>query len=69
MIPFIGCKKDSNDPIDPVVPVFSIAGNINGNYVSIQAGVDDYYMYSSCKVDSVQLHSFEGTFKKANCTN
>lgn len=69
LIPFIGCKKDSSDPIDPVVPVFSIAGNINGNYVSIQAGVDDYYMYSSCKVDSVQLHSFEGTFKKANCTN
>jgi len=69
LVSFIGCKKNDSKPEDPGYPVFSINGTINGNYVFIQAGVDDYYMYSSCTTDTASLHSFIGTLKKANCSN
>lgn len=66
----ISCKKSEHVDPDSPTPVFSVNGNINGSYVNIQAGVDEYYMYSSNKRDSItNLNSYIGTFKQVNCSS
>lgn len=64
-----GCKKDY-----PVAsngnPVFYFSGNIDGSPVSLKAGVNDYYMYSSYVQDSSSnVYGFLGDLKQTNCTN
>ena len=70
LIQVLSCKKNEPEtPNDEVNPVFFVNGIINGSSVNIQAGIDDYYMYSSNSVNTSNLHSFTGTLKKVNCSN
>ena len=64
------CKKNE-DPI-PVVeqPVFKATGTINGQPLNIQAGVDDYIMYSDYTFDSnASVFEFNGSLRKFNCAS
>ena len=64
-----GCKKDY-----PVAsngtPVFYFTGNIDGSSVSLKAGVNNYYMYSSYAQDSSSsVYRFLSDLKQTTCTN
>ncbi len=65
-----GCKKDAIPSTDEVEsPVFYFNGNVNTNPVTIQAGVNDYYMYATFLQDSNGVYQFQGNFKQVNCAN
>jgi len=65
----LACKKEEviEPPIDPTVPVFSFNGSVNGTLVNIQAGVNNYYMYSSFYRSDTNMYSFVGNLKHVNC--
>ncbi len=65
---FVGCKKD--EPISSNgSPIFYFNGTVNGSSVSLQAGVDSYYMYSSYIQDSNNVYNFFANLKQNNCSN
>ncbi len=64
------CKKkplpeaeEGNDP------QFYFSGNVNGSSVRIDAGVNDYYMFSSYSQSTVGVYGFAAELKQGNCTN
>jgi PKD repeat protein len=65
------CKKNSLPPDDqnPSEPVFYFKCNVSGTPVSIQAGVNDYYMYSSHFQDANNIYVYKADLKKKTCTN
>ena len=62
------CKKEYPDPSGET-PVFYAKGVINGNAVNIQAGVNDYYMFTSFVQDSNNVYNFLGSLKQTICTS
>jgi PKD repeat protein len=65
---FVTCKKEQLPPNTVGQTVFSFAGTINSNSVSWQAGINNYYMYSSyTQNDSV--YSFIGTLRSTSTNN
>ncbi len=64
----MGCKKDypvsSNE-----TPVFYFNGTVNGTPVNVNAGVNNYFMYSSYAQDSNYVYNFLGELKQTNCTD
>lgn len=63
-----GCHKpDDPTPVD-TTPVFFITG-ILGGPLEINAGQNGYYMYSSYALDTNDVFSFSGEFKKTDCTD
>lgn len=70
---FVTCKKETLAPgTTEGQPVFSFSGNINGNALNWQAGVNNYYMYSSFGLDSLPnnkvVYSFNGTLQNTTTT-
>lgn len=64
----IGCKKDF--PVASIeTPVFYFNGTVNGTYVDLKAGVNDYYMYSSFFQDNSDVYNFFAELRQNNCTN
>ena len=61
------CKKD-NPASSAGNPVFYFRGTINGSSVNLQAGVNDYYMYSSYLQDANNVYNFYGDLRQTNCT-
>src|SRR5688572_10212821 len=60
------CKK-IEDPVENTgTPVFSLSGTIDGSPLSITAGQNDYYLFTSYSLDSM-VYQFSGTFKRT-CT-
>ena len=66
---FSSCKKEPVPVPSVANPVFSFTGNVAGSPVNIQAGVNDYYMYSSFIQDANHVYNFLGDLRKFNCTN
>jgi PKD repeat protein len=65
-----GCKKKIEEPATEETPVFYFNGNIGAIPVALQAGVNNYYMYSFYKQDSSNgLYSFWGNIRQINCNN
>ncbi|MFH1005094.1 MAG: PKD domain-containing protein [Bacteroidota bacterium] len=63
------CKKEYPPTSSNGNPVFYFNGTINGNPVNIQAGINNYYMYSSFNQDSTGLYVFSGDLKQSNYTS
>jgi PKD repeat protein len=61
------CKKQSLPPSSEGPPVFSFDGVIGKDSVKIFAGKDDYYLHTYSTVDSLNIHSFSGEFRKNSC--
>jgi PKD repeat protein len=62
-----GCKKT-----DPVIapsntPVFYFNGTINGAQTKLQAGVNNYYMFTSYALDANGVYDFMGELKNYSC--
>jgi hypothetical protein len=61
---FITCKKEVLTPSSTTnQPVFAFSGNINGNSINWQAGVNNYYMYSSDSQSVAGIYKFIGTLQ------
>lgn len=62
------CKKKEY-PKDEVVndPVFYFRGNINGNFLSFNAGDDNFYMFSSSGQDNNGVYNFLGALRRTDC--
>lgn len=69
VVVFSSCKK--TDPVQITnsnQPVFTFSGTMNGSPVSLQAGVNNYYMYTSYTQDANSVYNFIGDLKPYNCT-
>ncbi|HET6991556.1 MAG TPA: PKD domain-containing protein [Bacteroidia bacterium] len=62
------CKKDEPVPVS-APPVFYFRGNAGSSNVNVQAGVNNYYMYSSFNQDLNNVYSFNGNLSVYNCTS
>lgn len=62
-------KKEYPESTTEGAPVFSCSMNINGAPTSFQAGINNYYMFSSFKQDSNNVYGFTAGLKQNNCTN
>lgn len=64
------CKKETLPPSTVQnQPVFSFNGNIGATAVNWQAGVNNYYMYSSYTQSAAGLYSFIGILKNTSNNN
>ena len=63
----IGCKKK---PIVPIPSdfegetVFKVDGKLDNNSLSIEAGKEDFYMYTDYELNGENLMEFTGEFQK-----
>lgn len=65
----ISCrKKEYPESTKEGSPVFNCNMYINGNLTTIEAGVDNYYMYSSFQQDSNGVYGFIAGLKQTDCT-
>ncbi len=70
VILLLGCKKEHLQPGNVNgAPVFYFKGNVNGQPVDLEAGVNNYYMYSLYLTDANNVLNFEGTLQQTNCPN
>ncbi len=60
----VTCKKEHIPAPTTTTPVFYFNGTVNGVSTSLNAGVNNYYMYSSYTQDSNQVHNFIGDLKQ-----
>jgi hypothetical protein len=65
-----GCKKKSYpEPVNTVESPFYLKLALDGKPLEINAGKDDYNMFSSISRDSSDVYSLVGEFKQNFCTN
>jgi PKD repeat protein len=65
---FTSCKKkDFAETIPAQTSDFYFNGTVNGSSVSLRAGINNYYMYSSYSQDASGLYSFTADLKPTNC--
>ncbi len=63
------CRKDLPvAPVSTATPVFYFNGTIQGQHQSIQAGINNYYMFSSFVLDSPSVTSYTGYLKNRSCS-
>jgi PKD repeat protein len=69
-IAFNSCKKkDLPEAEQGNTPQFYFTGNVNGSDVNLQAGVNNYYMYSGYDQNSTTgVYGFNAILKAENCT-
>jgi PKD repeat protein len=61
-------KKEYPQSVTENDSIFYFSATIDGNPVKMDAGVNDYYMYSSYRLDSSSnLYSFTGDLKRSDC--
>ncbi len=65
------CKKEhlQQETVVNGTPLFYFSGTVNNAYFNIQAGTNNYYMYSSYAVDSNNLLNFTGTLAPIGCNS
>src|SRR5579864_1646962 len=62
------CKKEHIQEAPSGSPLFYFSGNVNSQSVKLQAGVSNYYMYSSFAQDSTNIYNYTGTLQQIGCT-
>ncbi|MGZ3919441.1 MAG: hypothetical protein ACXVO9_03290 [Bacteroidia bacterium] len=64
-----GCKKNNLPPAEEnkSEPVFYFKGNVNGAPVALQAGVNNYFMYSSHYQQANNVYVYKGEMKQSLC--
>lgn len=66
----VSCSDDPlPEPLIADMPVFLVEGTIGNDSLGIFAGVGEYFMDSFYEQDGLDIYSFGGTFKKANCAD
>lgn len=63
-----GCKKNNLPPSDNgSEPVFYVKGEINGAPLQVQAGVNNYFMYSSHYQQANNVYVYKADLKQSSC--
>src|SRR4051812_40361029 len=64
------CKKEPIPVTPPVpAPVFTFNGTVGGSPVKIEAGVNNYYMFTTCKTYTTSgVYDFGGEFRDKDCS-
>lgn len=65
---FSACEKDKLPEPTVENPVFQFAASINGSPVSLTAGVNDYYLYTSVSQDGNGVKSYIANLKTVDCS-
>jgi len=66
----VSCKKkEYPESATEGSPVFNCTMSVNGAPISFEAGVNNYYMYSSYQQDSNGVYGFNASLKQTNCVN
>lgn len=67
---FVACKKkEYPESVVKNDTVFYFNGNVNGQPISVGAGIDDYYMFASYNQDSGGVYNFIGHLKSLYCSD
>ena len=66
---FFACKKVDTPPPFTEDPLFSIMGNLAGEPLNIQAGEDNYYLFSGHQKNAQNIIEYTATFAKLDCLN
>lgn len=61
------CKKKELPEAENGAPVFMVESKVNGNAVSVTAGKDDYYMFTSTSLDGLGINVLKGTLGSKLC--
>ncbi len=62
---FLGSCQKKLEPIDEYgSPAFSLRGEIDGKFVSLEAGVNSFFLQTEYGLDSNKLVEFKGNFKQ-----
>ena len=71
LLAFSSCKKEDPKPNSTTnaSPVFTSSATINNVPVSLQAGVNNYYMFTSSALDANGVYDFTGELKDKNCSS
>lgn len=64
----LSCRKKEDPVISKETPVFYFSGSMDGSPLGLNAGENDYYMYSSYIQDANNLYHFIGDLKRSNCS-
>lgn len=62
-----GCQKIDLPPEQPSQPVFVVQAQLDGQPLQIAAGVDDYYLFTEATLDSSNVYTYSGSFRKLSC--
>ena len=66
---FNACKKKTlPKPEEGNSPLFYFSGNVNGTDYKLEAGVQDYYMFSSYSQSTNNVYGFSAALKQNGCT-
>lgn len=63
------CKKEHLTTNTNASPVFYFKGLVGNSAMDLQAGINNYYMYSSYNQDSNGVYNYTGSLKEYNCTS
>lgn len=63
------CKKKYPETPPAFSPVFEFTGTVNSSSVNLQAGANDYYMFTSYAPDMNGVYDFIGELRDKNCTS
>jgi PKD repeat protein len=67
------CKKEDPQTVasslQSPTAIFSFSGMINGEAITLQAGVNDYIVHPSYAIDDNRILEFTSEFKNLNCAN
>jgi hypothetical protein len=67
---FFACKKQALQPGSTTNPTqFYFNGIVNGSPVSLTAGLNNYYMYSSYTQDGNNVYNFTASMHQVSCSN
>ena len=63
------CTKIELPPPSEGEPIFTFSATIDGTPTNLQAGIDDYYMFTSFEKDTAEVVTFIGTLQQQNCAD
>ncbi len=64
----VSCKRQSPPSPAPFVPEFTFSGVVNGSQSNLQAGVNNYYMFTNCSLNPNGVYAFQGEFRDKTCS-
>jgi PKD repeat protein len=67
LLMLVACKKEYPEPKPPAKAEFTFNWTIGNDAVRLEAGKDDYYMFTSYALDANGVYEYSGEFRNKNC--
>jgi PKD repeat protein len=65
---FVSCKKEKLPELVINSPILSFSGNINGQAISINAGINDYYYFTTKTTNSDGVSIYSSELRQTTCS-